>query len=265
MASVVKTVEIDILAKDGDAQAKLDAISAKADELREMHPELTVRIDTAEATAKMAVLREEIKEATKSVDVEIKPKLDKHALAESEAEMGILSRILYGSDFGGGGGGGGEVGGLAGLAPELSPLVIVLGALIPLFEAAAVELAALAAGFAAAAAGAGAFAASWRSPARSDREGIIRRAQADTQAQLKKLSPDDGRQDGGSTRSRSTRFRSRCARQSPKTEYEGMSKAFEPIVFKNFNDALKIENSLLPTLQPSGGQLRQSSRSRTAS
>src|SRR5487761_1632190 len=48
---LVKRVMIKITADDGDSRAKLDAITAKADQLGREHPELKVRIDTASATS----------------------------------------------------------------------------------------------------------------------------------------------------------------------------------------------------------------------
>ena len=68
--TLVKRVLLQVTADDGDAEAKLEAISLKADELKEKHPELKVRIDTAEAQAKMAVLRAELRGLSAQADAE---------------------------------------------------------------------------------------------------------------------------------------------------------------------------------------------------
>jgi len=60
-ATLVRKVQLKLTADDGDTEAKLDSISRKADELAEKHPDLKVRIDTAAASAKLAVLRKELK------------------------------------------------------------------------------------------------------------------------------------------------------------------------------------------------------------
>lgn len=62
--NLVKSVMLKIVSDDGDTEAKLKRISEKADELGRQHPELKVRIDTAAASAKLAVLREEMKATT---------------------------------------------------------------------------------------------------------------------------------------------------------------------------------------------------------
>ena len=82
--ALTKEVMLKILASDSDAQAKLDAIAAKADELREDNPELVARIDTAEASAKLAVFRDELKEAAATAD-EMQAALDDYSSAAAEA------------------------------------------------------------------------------------------------------------------------------------------------------------------------------------
>jgi hypothetical protein len=57
----VRRVLLQIQADDGDSESKLDAIAAKADELAKKHPELKVKIDTAAASAKIKVLRDDLK------------------------------------------------------------------------------------------------------------------------------------------------------------------------------------------------------------
>jgi hypothetical protein len=59
-ATQVKRVLVQLSADDGDAEAKIDKIAAKAEELSKLHPELEARISTAAASAKLKVLRDEI-------------------------------------------------------------------------------------------------------------------------------------------------------------------------------------------------------------
>jgi hypothetical protein len=60
--TLVRKVLLQISADDGDTETKLDNIQRKADELARDHPELTPRINTAAASAKLAVLRKELKD-----------------------------------------------------------------------------------------------------------------------------------------------------------------------------------------------------------
>jgi len=62
MASLVKSVMLKIVADDGDSEAKLDKITEKADELGRLHPDIKVKVDAAAASAKLAVLRKELKD-----------------------------------------------------------------------------------------------------------------------------------------------------------------------------------------------------------
>ena len=66
--TLVKRVMLKITADDGDTESKLDRITAKADELSRMHPELKVKIDAGAAAAKMALLRKELKDTGKEAD-----------------------------------------------------------------------------------------------------------------------------------------------------------------------------------------------------
>jgi hypothetical protein len=61
-ATLVRKVMLKITADDGTTEEKLDRIKAKADELGRDHPELKVRINSAQASAQMAVLRKELKD-----------------------------------------------------------------------------------------------------------------------------------------------------------------------------------------------------------
>lgn len=82
--TVVKKAVLKISADDGDTEAKLARIQAKADELAREHPELKVRIDTAAASAKLAVLRNDLKRTGRDLAdpfVEAQAAADKAAAA----------------------------------------------------------------------------------------------------------------------------------------------------------------------------------------
>jgi hypothetical protein len=66
--TLVRKVMLQIASDDGDTEEKLDRISDKASELARQHPELAVRIDTAAAAAKLAVLRRELKDTGNQSD-----------------------------------------------------------------------------------------------------------------------------------------------------------------------------------------------------
>ena len=122
------------MANNVDAKTKLDEIKAEADKLREDSPELTVKINRAQASAEMAVLKEQLASATKPVEIpvgvsgitkdiaelgavglaidKIKAKADKEAV-ESDGE-GVITRFLTG---GKGSNSGGFLGGFLGKLP----------------------------------------------------------------------------------------------------------------------------------------------------
>jgi hypothetical protein len=70
--TLVRKVMLQIDADDGDTEAKLDRITEKADELKKLHPELSVKIDSAAASAKLGVLRQELKDVGKPVLADVK-------------------------------------------------------------------------------------------------------------------------------------------------------------------------------------------------
>ena len=76
--TLVKRIMVRVTADDMDADEKLDAITAKADELAAKNPELKVKIDSAAAMAKMKVLRDELK-ASMSEAVTVDPAAQKAA------------------------------------------------------------------------------------------------------------------------------------------------------------------------------------------
>lgn len=77
-ATQVRRVLLQLTTDDGDSEAKLDAINAKTDELSAKHPELKVKIETAAASAKLKVLRDELFGLAKApvIDEPITPKVD---------------------------------------------------------------------------------------------------------------------------------------------------------------------------------------------
>ena len=98
--TMIKRAVLQIAADDGDTEAKLDRISAKADELKEKHPDLAVRIDTAAASAKLGVLRTELKDVARPIDIKVEPKMDDTKLAEASAKAGAESGSSFGGGFG---------------------------------------------------------------------------------------------------------------------------------------------------------------------
>src|SRR5260370_41139774 len=77
-----------IVTDDGDTELKLDKIKAKADELRRLHPELKVRIDTAEASAKLKLFRADLLAATRDATVTVNERAGKY---------GLLGKLLFGT------------------------------------------------------------------------------------------------------------------------------------------------------------------------
>jgi hypothetical protein len=128
--TLVRQVLLKISADDGDTEVKLERIKEKADELARDNPELKVRIDTAAASAKMAVLRQELKSTADAMKAD---------MAGAGGPSGLLGRLLTGATSGGLTGPAG-IAGIAAAAAVLLPEIVAVGS-----------------GFAAAAVGAGAF------------------------------------------------------------------------------------------------------------
>jgi hypothetical protein len=87
-ATLVRKVMLRIAADDGDTEAKLDAISARADELAAKHPELKVRIDSAAAYAKLLALRRELNH-TEDDSVGLKTRLGALGQALNALTLGV--------------------------------------------------------------------------------------------------------------------------------------------------------------------------------
>src|SRR5215469_3563050 len=60
--SISKEALLRITGNSADADEKLAAVSKRADELREKHPDIAIRVNTAEAQAKLAILKAELKD-----------------------------------------------------------------------------------------------------------------------------------------------------------------------------------------------------------
>lgn len=80
-ASGIKSVRLAITGDNLSAKAKLDEIDVKADALADKHPELKIGIDTAAAQAKLAILREDLREG-------LEPKID---TADAELKLAEVS------------------------------------------------------------------------------------------------------------------------------------------------------------------------------
>lgn len=72
--TLVRKILLQVNADDGDTEAKLNRIGLKADELAKKHPEIAVRVETAAASAKVEVLRRELRQLGKPVDIDVRAK-----------------------------------------------------------------------------------------------------------------------------------------------------------------------------------------------
>lgn len=69
-ASVVKTALLKIVTSDGDTNAKLDMIAAKAKEIGTLNPEIAVKVNAAAAAAQMAVIRAGFKDSVRAMNAD---------------------------------------------------------------------------------------------------------------------------------------------------------------------------------------------------
>jgi hypothetical protein len=90
--NLVKKVMLKIVADDGDSEEKLDKISAKADELARKHPELTPKVNIAAASAKLAVLRRELKDTGRDADQEHHFSLS--GIMPAIGEMSLFQKVM---------------------------------------------------------------------------------------------------------------------------------------------------------------------------
>lgn len=96
--NLVKRVMLKIVADDGDSQAKLDAISAKADELARKNPDIKVKVDSAAASAKLGVLRQELKATAAAANQSSQGGFFSRlaGLAPAIGQMSMLQKIMMG-------------------------------------------------------------------------------------------------------------------------------------------------------------------------
>jgi hypothetical protein len=90
VATVVKTVRIDIgISGDAASKQKLDAITARAEELKKAFPEYKLKIDTLAASQRLAVFRADMKataaEVSKPIDIQVIGKKAQAALDAIDA------------------------------------------------------------------------------------------------------------------------------------------------------------------------------------
>jgi hypothetical protein len=95
--NLVKKVMLKIVADDGDSEEKLDRISEKADELGRKHPEIKVRVDAAAASAKVAVLRRELKDAGK--DAEQPHHFSLSGIMPAIGEMSMFQKVMLATNI----------------------------------------------------------------------------------------------------------------------------------------------------------------------
>lgn len=240
MGNLVKTVEMRVLADAGDAQAKLDDLDAKAKDIDGNAIKMRFRLDDGDGKAQLDDIKAKADELGYK-DVSIKVRVDGagRSIAELEAVKEAAKEAAKVADSSGGGGGilSTLLGGLSSAGSAL-PLIGGLGpAAIPVLAAGVAvllpEVVALGSGFAAAGAGAGAFAL-LALPAIKKVEAAL----TDTPAQLKKLSLSSD--EAGAV----------AGIKKLEAEFGKLSTAFQPQAFNVFNGALKVANSLLPTLAP---------------
>ena len=251
---LTKEALLKIVTDDGDAVEKLDKIGLKADELRAQFPEYKIKIDAAEASAKLKIFRAQLDLATrdKTVNIEVK-------------EGGTFKRLLeggLGKLLGGGSGAGGGGAGGAGEAAGGNPGLLV--ASIPLIAAALPLLAGIVNGLIAATAGVGAFGLL----AIPTFDKIKNAYTAISAAQLKynnalaleKEFPTTAHAKAATTALQQLQVAQENMGPSTRQAVTGlenlvntfhkMATAFAPTVLKVFNDGLKVANDLLPALGP---------------
>jgi len=263
--SLVKTVELRILADAADAQRQMDEVAGKADKLQANTIRMRFKLDSAEGRAQLDAIKAKADEMGFK-DVSIKVRVDGagRAIADLMAvkheedkvrDQGLMNRI------------GGLIGGAGGGIPgSLGPVPLpALAAAVPIVGALATEAAGLAAGFAAAGAGAGAFAL-LAMPAVKQVEAAyqgLNTAQQKYQAAQAKFAE-------APTKANATALKAAALNldlakdaigklpaseqaaikgiQGLSGEFGKMSKAFQPVAFKVFADGLKVVGNLLPHL-----------------
>lgn len=246
--TLVKQVKLNIITDPGTALEKMDALNAKAERLKKtLGDGMAVDIDTAKASLKLALLREELRKTT--------------TVGAGGGGGGFFGRLF------------GQAGGAAaGAAPDLAGLPLGLGggggaaaiAIIPAAYAGITLLTGLVSGLAAAAAGLGAFGvlsagtfsqlkgdvsgyqAAWQKL--NDTQNLVavsptkkniaaeQRAQLALQAQLVGMGQDAGP--------------AAVAINNLRLAYDKLSASLQPLTFKVITDATKAVTTFLPNLLP---------------
>jgi hypothetical protein len=138
--NLVKSVMLKITGSDGDTEAKLDKITAKANELGRLHPELKVRINAGAASAKLAVLRREMRDTARDAE-DSKGRFGAFGAAVNELTVGIPRGVGEMSTF----------------SKVMAVMNVATGVGEPLVAGLTVAVGGLSAGLVAAGAGAGVF------------------------------------------------------------------------------------------------------------
>jgi len=277
--SLVKTVELRVLADAGDAQAKLDELDAKAKDMDASDIRMRFRVDDADGKAQLDDLRVKAdKLGFKDVSIKVRVDGAGRAIAELQAvraeedrtnKGGLLSRL---SRLFGGGGAAGEMaaadaaggGGMGSIGPLPVPALL---AIVPAIGAALVEVTGLVSGFAAATAGAAAFGVLAVPAVKkvSAAYSALSTAQQAYQLAQAKYAVDPTKANATSEQGALATLRAQQKLLSEMTpseqgavkgiqgltgEFGKMSRAFEPQAFKIFNDGIKVANNLLPAATP---------------
>lgn len=114
-----KSVRLAILGDNADAKLKLDEIDEKAEALKELHPELSVGIDIAAASAKLALLKEELKSVEGEGD-DLSKSLDRVKNAAESIDVAKITAPLAGLA---------KIGAITSIGPALTPVIAGVGAL----------------------------------------------------------------------------------------------------------------------------------------
>ena len=227
---------------DTGAVAELDRLRAKLDELgrRVAHPEVKVE-GAARAEAELAAVNRELDKTRRKAD--------------EAGPSGLLGRILSGISGGGGAAGGG--GSFLASPAGIGAIAVGVAALLP-------EVAGLVSGFAAAAAGAGAFYV-LAHPAISQLTQDVQKlqtAQEALQTAQNKYAVDPTKANAKALQTAADNLKAVQMGMSQdaggaaagimklRQEYDKLTTAFAPDVFKVFNAGLKLAGELLPDLLP---------------
>jgi hypothetical protein len=117
-----KSATLKILGNNLDAKSKLNEIKAEADRLREDHPELTIKINRAQAAMEMAVLKAQLKGEAEEDPVKVPVQIDGEKL-----KTGLFGKTGLATLMAAGPAAVTLGGGLLGVVAALGPAVVGLG------------------------------------------------------------------------------------------------------------------------------------------